>query len=199
NHPAMLVLLLAACVALIAWAFWPLDRDTLFQRGARLMDSPRLSDMSEAWREYLDPLERRFPDHPYKEDVERFKIKLEAAKNPIPTEAQHFYQLGERLRQQGNEVGAREIWSNLATAFDGSDIDRDWVQRAKKALEELEKKAARDDRLKSVRPILDRAVALKADGKADEAERIWAALETLYSRDVGAAEILQEIRKQRGK
>jgi predicted Ser/Thr protein kinase len=199
NHPAVLVLLLAACVAVIAWAFWPLDRDTLFRRGARLMDSSRLSDMNEAWREYLEPLERRFPDHPYKDEIEKFKIKLDAAKNPAPTEAQHFYQLGERLRQQGNDAGAREIWSNLATAFENSAADRDWVQRAKKALGELDEKAAHRDRLKSAQPVLDRAAALKADGKVDEAERIWTALEALYRNDAAAKELLEEIRKQRGK
>jgi serine/threonine-protein kinase len=197
NHPAILVLLLAACIGGIAWAFWPLDRDTLFRRGARLMDSSRLSDMNEAWRDYLEPLERRFPDHPYKDEVEKFKIKLEAAKNPTPSEAQHFYQLGERLRQQGDAAGAREIWTNLATAFEGSAADRDWVQRAKKGLTELDDQAAHRDRLKSLQPILDRAAALKADGKADEAERIWTALEALYRNDPGAKELLEEIRKSR--
>jgi serine/threonine-protein kinase len=199
NHPAILLLLLTACIGGIAWAFWPLDRDTLFRRGARLMESSRLSDMNEAWREYLEPLERRFPDHPYKDEVEKFKIKLEAAKNPTPSEAQHFYQLGERLKLQGDDAGAREIWSNLATAFEGSAADRDWVQRAKKGLTELDDKAAHRDRLKSLQPILDRVAALKADGKADEAERIWTALEALYRNDPGAKELLEEIRKQRGK
>src|SRR5262245_3076090 len=199
NHPLVLVGLLAVCVALIAWAFWPLDQDTLFQRGAKLMASSRLSDMNEAFRDYFDPLERRFPDHPYKEEVEKFRIRHEALKNPTPSEAQHFFQLGQRLRQEGNDRAAREVWSSLVIAFEGSDADRDWVQRAQKALGELEKGAARGDRLKGVKPILDRAAALKADGKAADADKILAALETLYARDVGANDLLMEIRKQRGK
>lgn len=199
NHPAVLVALLAVVVGLMVWGFWPLDRDTLFERGARLMASSRLSDMNQAWREYLEPLERRFPDHPYQEEVEKFKIKLETAKNPQPSEAQHFYQLGERLRQEGNDRGAREIWSSMTAAFDGSDADRDWVQRAQKGLTDLEKKVTRGDRLKAVKPALDRAAALHRQGKVEEAERIWTALETLYRNDLSAAEVLAEIRKQRGK
>ena len=199
NHPAVLVTLLAACLAAIVWAFWPLGRDTLYERGARLMASSRLSDMQEAWREYLGPLEERFPDHPYKEEVDKFRMKLEAARSPTPTEAQHFFQLGERLRLEGNERAAREVWSSLAIAFDGSDADKDWVERAKKALGDLEKKGARGDRLKTLKPILDRAAVLQAQGQAEEAERIWSALETLYGQELGAADVLQEIRRQRGK
>ena len=199
NHPAVLVALLAACIGLITWASWPLDRDTLFERGARLMASSRLSDMNEAWRDYLGPLEKRFPNHPYQEELDKFRLKHEAAKNPTPSEAQHFFQLGERLRQDGNERGAREIWTSLVAAFNGSDADRDWVQHAQKSLGELEKKAAQADRVKNLRSILDRAATLKAEGKANEAERIWNALESLYSRELGADDLLLEIRRQRGK
>jgi hypothetical protein len=198
NHPVVLVTLLAVCVGLIAWAFWPLDQETLFRRGAERMESSRLSDMKEAWREYLDPLERRFPDHPYREEVEKFRIKYQTALNPIPSEAQRFYLLGDRLRLAGNARGAREVWSSLVTAFDGNDADRDWVARAKKGLAELEKAPARGDLLKTLKPIFDRAKALKTEGKADEAERIWTALETLYRHDAGADDLLGEIRKQRG-
>ena len=55
-YPLVLVLLFAFCITAIVWAFWPLDQATLFERGARLMASSRLSDMNEAWRDYLDPL-----------------------------------------------------------------------------------------------------------------------------------------------
>jgi hypothetical protein len=134
EHPAVLVLLLIACIGLIAWAMWPLDQDTLFERGARLMTSSRLSDMNQAWREYLEPLEKRFPEHPYKEELDRFRIKHESAKSPTPTEAQHFYQLGERLRQEGDERRARDVWSSMVTVFEGSALDRDWVQRAQKEI-----------------------------------------------------------------
>ncbi len=199
NHPVVLVTLLAVCVGLITWAFWPLDQDTLYERGAKLMASSRLSDMKEAWREYLGPLEKRFPDHPYKAELDKFKTKLENAENPTPGEAQHFYQVGERLKAEGNEAGAREVWSSLVTAFEGVDAERSWVDRAKNGLADLEKQPARGERLKSLKPALDRAAALKDAGKADEAERVWAALEKLYSRDPGAAELLQEVRRQRNK
>ena len=57
--------------------------------------------------------------------------------------------------------------------------------------------AAQAERLKRVRPQLDQAAALKAEGKQAEAERLWAALETLYQDDPAGGAILEEIRAAR--
>jgi hypothetical protein len=49
----------------------------------------------------------------------------------------------------------------------------------------------------SFRASLDRAKALRADGKTAEAAAIWDALEALYRDDPDAAEILAMIRRER--
>jgi serine/threonine-protein kinase len=199
NHPLVLVIMLALCVSAIAWAFWPLDQDTLYRRGAELMASPRLSSMEQAWREYLGPLEERFPDHPYQQEVAAFKAKLEATRNPVASEAARFFQLGEKLRKDGNDAAALRVWKGLVAAFDGIDADKVWVRQAQQGISEIEKQAGKTDRLKHVRPALDRARSLAEAGRRDQAERIWAALEELYRNDFGGEEVLEEVRRAREK
>src|SRR5206468_1831075 len=63
----VLVPLLLLVVGIIAWTFWPLSQDTLFDRGSELMKSKELSDWERAWRDYFQPLNERFPDHPYQD------------------------------------------------------------------------------------------------------------------------------------
>ncbi len=179
NRAWVLVPLLALCVGVIVWAFWPLDMDTLYERGAKLMESERPADMREAWHEYLEPLSKRFPDNPYQEEVKAFQQKLQAAEAPGPTEAQRFYQQGERLLQAGDLKGAQRVWQATVDVFKDSDREKDWVRRATRALTELEKNAAAQDRWQSLRPALDRAAKLRDAGQRAEAEKIWAALEEL--------------------
>ena len=152
--------------------------------------------MEQAWREYLGPLEERFPDHPYQEEVAAFKAKLETTRNPVTGEAQRFFQLGERLRKDGNDAAALRVWKSLVAAFDGIDADKVWVRQAP-GVSELEKQAVKGDRLKHVRPALDRAQALAQAGRRDEAEKVWAALEELYRHDFAGAEVLEEVRRAR--
>jgi predicted Ser/Thr protein kinase len=197
NRPVVLVMLFLLCGGAIAWAFWPLDQEALYERGSALMASSRLSDMKEAWREYLGPLQERFPDHPYQEEVAVFKAKLDAALNPTPSEAQRFYEMGARFRKEGNDAAALRVWRNLVTAFDGLEEEQAWVKQAHAGLAELEKNAGVVERLKQVRPALDRAAALVKQGRAEEAERVLAALEDLYRNDPGAAEVLAEVNRLR--
>ena len=69
--------------------------------------------------------------------------------------------------------------------------------RAERALTDLEKDAANADRLKQVRPALERAAFLNREGKRQDAERIWTALEALYRNDPGSADLLAEISRAR--
>jgi hypothetical protein len=199
NRPLVLVTLFLLCAGAIAWAFWPLDQETLYERGSALMASSRLSDMKEAWREYLGPLEERFPGHPYQDEVAAFKAKLDAALNPTPSEAQRFYQMGDRLRKEGNDAAALRVWRNLIAAFDGLEAEQAWVRQAHAGLAEVEKNAGMVERLKQVQPALDRAAMLAKEGRGEDAERVLAALEDLYRNDPGAAAVLAEVQRLRKK
>lgn len=199
NSPWVVAPLLLLCIGLIVWAFWPLDMEALYSRGAALMKSGRPSDMEEAWRDYFEPLNRRFPEHPYKEDVDKYKGMLDAARATAPTEAQRFYQQGERLAQVGQLVEAKRVWQNLIEAFHDVEREKDWVRRAERALAELDKAAEAKERWHSVRASLDRAAALRDQGKRAQAERIWSALEALYRNDPLGKDVLDEISAARKK
>src|SRR5262249_58197826 len=108
--------LLVLVVGVLVGPFWPLGRDALFERGAELMARPHRVDWERAWREYLGPLGERFPDHPYQKEVEQFRRKLEASRNPappLPDEAQRFYRRGERLLLEGDSAAARKLGQNV--------------------------------------------------------------------------------------
>jgi len=174
-----------------------LNQDELYQRGAKLMESDSLYDMKQAWTEYLEPLERDYPDHAYKEEVAALRLKWEAAKAPHPSEAQLFFQQGELLHKQGNPAAARQVWRNLIDVFEDVDAEKEWVNRARRALADLEKAALNKDRWKNVRTALERAKELQQQGKLDDAERIWRGIQELYRNDPAAANILLEIERAR--
>ena len=199
NRVWVLVPLLVLCIGGIVWAFWPLDMDALYERGARLMASDRLADLREGWKEYLEPLNTRFPDHPYQQEVEKFRLKLQTAEDPTMREAQRFFQQGERLHKEGDLKGAQRLWQAVATVFKDVDREKDWVRRAERALVDLEKEAAGKERWQSVRSALDRAARLRDQGKRAEAEKIWSGIEELYRNDLGARNILQDVAAARKK
>jgi serine/threonine-protein kinase len=197
NRPWVLVSLLAICIGILVWTFWPLSEQQLFERGERLMKTGEMVNMERAWREYFQPLNERYPDHPYQEEVEKYRLRLEAARSPQPSEAQRFFQQGEQLRQQGELGRARAVWQSVIVAFRDVDAEKEWVSRAERALTDLEKAAANPDRFKAVRPALENAAKLNRAGKRAQAEEIWSALEALYRDDPGAGELLAEIKRAR--
>jgi serine/threonine protein kinase len=188
----------------LVWTFWPPGPETLFERGALLMQSPDAEDWERAWRESLGPLEREYPDHAHKTDVAQFRKQIEDHRHlneiGLPaSEGQRLYQVGERLRQEGNYAEARRQWRNLATVFKDIGSQKEWVQKAQQAAVDLDKAIADQQRLAPVRAALDHAAALRDQGKTDQAEAIWRGIEELYRDDPGAAEVLDKIKAARGK
>jgi hypothetical protein len=197
NRPVVLVALLLMCFAVLVWGFWPLSEDQLFQRGAKLMESESLYDMNRAWSEYLEPLETRYPNHPYKEPVASYRKKWHAAKLPRVSEAQRFFQQGEMQLKQGNAAGARLIWTNLIDVFGEVESEKEWVSRARRSLDDLDQAGVNVDRFKQVKLALERADTLRMEGKREEAERIWTGIERLYGQDPSAADLILEVQKAR--
>ena len=201
NRAWVLALLLILCVGTIVWAFWPLSAEALFQRGAEMMASPRQADWERAWEEYLGPLNANYPGHPYQKEVAEFKKKIDTARRSAeaPSEAQRFFLQGQRLFKEGQFKQAKNVWDNVIQVFGGIAQEKEWVERSQQALKELDKAATSKERWQSVRQALQHADALRAEGKKDEAERIWTSLEVLYRDDPWAAQIREEIKKAREK
>ncbi len=190
-----LFLVMLLCIGTVAWAFWPLGQDQLFTQGVERMDRGSLYDMHVAWRDYFDPLDKRFPEHPYKEQLVDFRERWEAAKANRTSEAQRFFQAGESLKQQGKTAEAKRLWVGVIDVFQDSRPDAEWVRRAKTALCDLENADHIGERLKDARVAMKRAANLKHDGKLDDARRIWNGIVTLYQHDPAANEIVAEARK----
>jgi serine/threonine-protein kinase len=199
NRAWLLAILLVLCVGTIVWAFWPPSAATLFDQGAKLMASKNSADWETAWKEYLEPLNQRYPDHPYQEEIAVFREKRDRSRRAAEglNEAQRLFHQGERLLKEGQYAQAKKVWENVAQAFAGADSEKEWVEHSQKALKDLEKTAGAKERWEPVRAALKRAAALQAEGNRAEAERIWASVQFLYGADPWAGEILAEVAKAR--
>jgi serine/threonine-protein kinase len=201
ERPLVLLVLFGLTLFLLTWAFWPLDAETMFRRGAELMQSSNPDDWETAWSRYLEPLEEKHPDHAHHDEVAEFRKRVEegramrsaenAARSVRPmTEAQWFYQRGLRLRQEGDEQAARRTWEALRTAFRGVPTEAAWVRLAEQRLAEKEPSPV-ERKWAPVRAAVQRAKQLRADGKDGEAKELLDALAELYRDDPKALEIIK--------
>lgn len=203
NRPVVVVASFALCVGLLVWGLWPPSAAALFEHGARLMRSEDATDWEAAWEKYFDQLERKYPDHPYGEQLQEFRQRLDDAKaerqargpGGSASEAQRFYAVGRRLRGQGDLVAAEQIWQDLVTTFQGVESEQRWVRLTEKGLAALrDKLPPAEHRWDSVREALQRSRQLPRD----QAEKVWSAIESLYRNDRSADPVLREVRQLRG-
>jgi hypothetical protein len=203
NQPWVLIVLFVLTLGTIIWTFWPASAETLYRQGAALMESDNPADWREAWDDYLGPLEERYPDHPYQKELAEYRAMLQAgeaareayrrARRAGPmTEAQWFYQKGLRLRQKGDEQGARRVWQALITAFSEVPGELPWVRLAEQALAKKGKEANVRRQWLPVEQGIKSIAQLRKEGKHDQADAIRQALTTLYEDDPEGQRILKE-------
>jgi serine/threonine-protein kinase len=202
NHPAVLLLSFLASIGILVWTFWPLSAEGLYRHGAALMASSDTDDWERAWDNYLSPLEEKYPENPHKDEVAAFRGRVETVRSarragiltrragPM-TEPQWFYQQGLRLRQQGDEAGARRVWQALAQAFREVPSEAPWVRLAEERLAESQPRDV-ERTLQPVRDAMRKAKELRAAGKTREAEEMIRGLLELYSGDPAANEIIKK-------
>ena len=197
NRGWVLASLLALIVGVLVWTFWPASARTLYEEGANLMHSSRRADWDRAFRDYFDPLDRRYPDHPYQAAIAQYRLRMESGRNPPPSEAKRFHEQAERLRQEDQLAGAEKVWRNVIAAFDGVEGEQAWVDKARQGLANINQVEESKARLAALRPTLARAAELAGRQQRSEAEAIWSALEELYRADPFGAEVLAEIARAR--
>ncbi len=188
----VLVALLAVCLGILAWTFWPASQETLFREGSALMASDRLSDMERAWSAYLGPLERRFPNHPYRLDLDRFRKQLEEGREPRLSEAGRFVRKAQRLLDDGKPQEALQLCRLVEQVFGPLEGERYWVDKAKKMSAEQASPENRAKRLERLQPLLERASALKEP----ERGQYWTQLKELYRGDALEGEVHKAIQRQ---
>ncbi len=197
---AGMVAALAAIGGFIGYWVWPPSAEYLYRQAEPLMVSKHRSDWIRARDEYFDPLDRRFPDHPYKAKLGewRDKIAYEDAKSRSDVLASRLKVLsepqnkGERLfvsfeaqatpaAAEGNELQAMNYWTEMAGLLRPDDPEeRPWHLVALKKAEELQARIS--ERHAHTVEQLMRAQSLEAQGKAAEAGAIRTRLRSDYGK-----------------
>lgn len=110
-------------------------------------------------------------------DATRLEAALHQGAASLPRQ---LYQQGLEQVRQGQLDAATATWQNLVQAFDGVPAARRWVSEARSGLEVLSKReSATDQEDPALQAALGRARELRKQGKRQEADKIYRALEEL--------------------
>jgi eukaryotic-like serine/threonine-protein kinase len=203
--------LFAACVLLLLWAFFwrgP-SAEELMSQARPLLESDRPDDWEKAWKEYLEPLSRKFPGQ-YQDEIAETRRRLErqaelnrafavgrAAHAASP--AERFYRESLRLIQAGEFAAARRVLENLVLVYYTIEEEGRWVALARDAIARLDAHVQASPpppgggRLdEAVLRTVDEVKRLRMAGKVQEADSLAQALEFLY-RDDPALETLRQL------
>ncbi|MFO0890696.1 MAG: serine/threonine-protein kinase [Isosphaeraceae bacterium] len=195
-----MVVALVAIGGFIGYWVWPPSAEYLHRHAEELMASKRRSDWLTARDEYFDPLEKRFPDHPYKEQVRKWRdhIVLEDARSRAEVLSSRLKVLSEpqnngerqyasfeaqatQAAAEGNEVQALSYWKEMAGILKADDpADRPWHLLALERAAELQRKIS--DRHAHVVEQLVRATTFDQQGRPAEARAIRDRLTRDYGR-----------------
>jgi serine/threonine-protein kinase len=177
NKPWVLLPLFLLCVAGIVWGFF-------------LRPKPTTSEPAEA---------RETPSLARERLAQRLAMSNLRDSAPV-SEAQRFYQRGVQFCKQGDADAARRVWHHLVQSFRGVEAEQRWVELAEEGIQQLDRRVpARDPLDESVRTALQRARQLNAQGDREGAEAIWQGLEGLYGQDPAGAEVMKQLRRDRGR
>ena len=195
---AGLGLALAALLGVAAYVLWPSSMSTLYDNAEELMASDRRVDWKIALRDYVEPIERRFPDHPYDEQFGnwRDRVALDEARSrskqlesPIASisrprnEAEIIYQ--DALTAVAPMVALEQHaliadrWRGVVDQLDrrGDPDDRGWLLLAQQRYDEEV-----------------RALELQRRAAASMVQRAAAAIEA--GRPEAARPVLQQLRQE---
>ncbi len=148
---AGLVAALAVIAGIVAYAFWPPSAEYLFRKAEPLMASEKPEDWRVARDQYLEELDAKHPDHPYRDKTEPFHDKLllhnterradVIERNPLfgkPKEGpESLFAVtnGEAAgaTQREDLPGIVEAWGRMVAKLEGSKEkeDRGWLLLAK--------------------------------------------------------------------
>jgi serine/threonine-protein kinase len=199
------ILALVLIAVLIGYFVWPPGADYLFHNAERLMASDQRTDWLLAKEEYLDPLDQRFPNHPYRDktSVWRDKISLSRAAGRAEllrkanTDAEEFYL--STLKEatvaidRGDELDAAKRWRDMADKLaDKGEEERGWALFARQKIETLEKGIAA--RKTTVADILTKADDFDKKGAADTATNLRRQAVEQYGKFTDVAELLAPAR-----
>jgi len=190
---AALLAALLAVSGVIAYMVWPPGMPYLYKNARRLMASADRHHWYEARDNFLEPLDHRFPDHPYKQatrdwrdkillaDVEGRARVLQSAANtalnrPNDKAEERFveyYALASAAKKRGDDLAAAAVYDELAHQYRPDDRnERAWFLLSRKRAENT--RAVISQRRGLVGKLLAQAAAAAAAGRPREAVSIRA-------------------------
>jgi len=204
----LLVLALVLIGGFIGYKVWPPSAKYLYEQAEALMASSRRADWHTARDDYLDPLDKGFPNNPYREQTQKWrdKILLDDAEGrarvltsgqktrmaePANTTESQFVitnELAVGASSRGDDPTAIRQWQELANHLHPDDPDeRPWHLLALHRVVQLENLMR--DRRQYVEKQLGLAEAAYRAGRFDEAATIRSKLKEQYSRYIDLADI----------
>jgi serine/threonine-protein kinase len=156
-----LILALVAMGGFMVYWAWPPGAEYLYQHAKPLMESTKRHDWLTALDEYIEPLDKRFPNHPHREETAawRDKIKLDEAESrsriitsPVKTALNETANNAERqyvithavaaeATKRHDDLEALNQWQTLAATLNPDDPEeRPWQLLARKRAADLEHK-----------------------------------------------------------
>jgi hypothetical protein len=205
---ALLVAALAAIGGFIAYWLWPPSQEYLFHQAEKLMASKRTADWVTARDDYLDPLDQRFPNHPYREKTQawRDQILLDFADrrsrvlaSSVPTpfsepsnEVERQFvvtlTLAKKASERYDDMRAMQHWLEFSRSLKPEDPDqRGWYLLALDRAQSLKNMMA--DRRQVVERQIESAVQAFKSGKTQEGEAIRDKVTEQYMRFTDLADL----------
>lgn len=195
----LLVLALAGLIGVAAYLLWPPSAAYLHRQAAAGMAKSGRGDWVLAKQQYIDELERRFPDHPYQAEVQGWKdrilleqakgrarflenpnaLALSEAKGDAEAAYQRTYRAATKDLEAGRDDAALAAWQALAQALKDHPDDRMWLLLTEKHVGELQ--TAIQSRLQNATSDWLRAEVAARAGQTEQATRLRRELVERYS------------------
>ncbi len=190
---AGLVLLLLAIGGVIGYILWPPSAPYLMAKAESLMASDDRHDWGTAIKDYVDPLDRRFPDNPYKEKTRGWRDQLVYAEavgrvrmlqSPINTKLNQpvdaveerwleLYMNVSAAEKNKDDLAVEKTWRELAQQYQSDSPKERAYKRLALATADAERKEIIQRRTR-VAKLLDQARADEAAGRTREAQALRA-------------------------
>ena len=188
---AGLVAVLIALVGTLYYLLQPPTAEELYAKARPLLASTKVVDWQDADRLYLQELDRRYPDHPFRAEVDEVRDKIALYKaeaiakrleGPLakePNEVEGYYvraaRLAEDARKAGDQPFEAKIWGDLAAAVARHFPDEHgWRLLAEKRASEIVREV--NARRQAVTDLIATATAAEAVNKSEVARGIWGSI-----------------------
>jgi serine/threonine-protein kinase len=207
---ALMVLALVLIGGFLGYMLWPPSAGYLYNRAKAQMASTRRADWIVARDEFLDPLDQRFPDHPYRQETQGWRdrillydaeVRAKALSNlpgmplgePKNDDERTFVgvnTLAKASSENGDDRAAAARWETMANQMQPDDPDqRQWFLLARGRAEGLKRAIAQ--REEDVAKLLTALASAERDGQLGVAKAIRRGILSQYGKYNDVRELLK--------